>query len=97
MHKVFTVIIYRGILPALSEHILSASLELGIIENQTLRSQSSFLESLTDFDGFEVLSCILPMCTGQDFFQTLCTRVVESALHGMVPHRYEWYIFVVGL
>ena len=73
MYKVLTEIISCGILPALSQHILRAS-ELDIIENPNLMWQPAFFERLMDHDQFELLSWILPMCTGQNFFQTLCTR-----------------------
>jgi len=85
MRKVFTKILPCGILPALSQHI-SRACGLGIFENQyCLRCLRQHVpEQMLDLDGFEVLSRILPMFTGQTFFQTLSTRMVESMLLGMV-------------
>jgi len=92
MWKVFTRILPCGILPALSQQISQAS-ELGISGNQyclrCLPRQVS--EALLDVNDFEVLSQILPMLTGQSFFQTLSTIMVESVLLGMardLPARY---------
>jgi hypothetical protein len=87
LHNVFTEIISCGILPALSEHISMHARKLGINQNQHLRNyEKAEFERLMGLNGFEVLSCILPMCTGQNFFQTFCTRVAESALLEMVLH-----------
>ena len=83
---IFTKILLGGILPAVSQHISRAS-ELGIFENHYCLGclprdiPDMFLDSNSDF---EMLSRILPMLTGQDFFQTLSTRVVEAVLLGMV-------------
>jgi len=85
MRKLFAQILPCGILPALSQHISRAS-ELGIFENQYCprclpRDISD--KKLLDVHGFEVLSQILPMLTGQNFFQTLSTILVESTLLGI--------------
>jgi hypothetical protein len=32
-------------------------------------------------DDFDELSGILPGCTDQDFFQTLCTTMIETTVH----------------
>jgi len=84
MYKVFTEILPCGILPALSQRISRAS-ELGIFENQQCLGclPRDIPEMLLDFIGFEVLSQILPMVTGQSFFQSLTTKIVESVLLGM--------------
>ena len=84
MCKVFTGILPCGILPALSQHISRAS-QLGIFENQCCLGclPRDVPETLLDAHGFEVLSQILPMLTGQNFFQTLTTRMLESMLLGM--------------
>ena len=81
MWKVFTEILPCGILPALSQSITRAS-ELGIFENQQCLGclPQDIPEMLLDFNGFEVLSQILPMITGQSFFRILTTRIVESML-----------------
>ena len=93
MHEVFTKILLGGILPAVSQHISRAS-ELGIFENHYCLGclPQDIPDMLLDsnFD-FEVLSRILPMLTSQNFFQTLCTRVVESVLLGMV-----WDLSILG-
>jgi hypothetical protein len=94
MHKIFTGILSCGILPALSQHI-SRARELGIFEIQNcLRCH------LPDISGnihhhFGALSGILGMCTGQGFFQALCTRTLESALLGWLYHVYDWYVFIL--
>jgi hypothetical protein len=80
MHKIFTQILPCGILPALSQPIARAS-ELGIFQNEYCLARSLPRDvpgTLLHFDDFEVLSQILPMLTGQNFFQTLTTRMVES-------------------
>jgi hypothetical protein len=84
MCKVFTQILPCGILPALSQYISRAS-ELGIFENHCCLGclQGDIPERLLDDHGFEVLSLILPMLLGQNFFQTLITGIVESVLLGM--------------
>ena len=82
MCKVFTEILPCGVLPALSQHISRFSDELGIFENQMCLG--CFFESLPAgtewFKNFELLFQILPILRGQNFFQTLTTRMVESAL-----------------
>ena len=99
MCKLFTEIVPCGILPALSQHISRAS-ELGIFENQYCFGclPRDIPETLLDLAGFAVLSQILPMITGQSFFQTLTTKMVESMLLGMargLSLRYVTrYVFV---
>jgi hypothetical protein len=81
MCKVLTEILPCGILPALDQYISRAS-ELGIFENQYCLGclPQDVPETLLDNGGFEVVSEILPMLTGQNFCQALSTRVVESRL-----------------
>jgi len=95
MRKVFTRILTRGILPALSRHISWAN-ELGIFENQYCLGclPQDIPEMLFDLNGFAVLSQILPMLTGQTFFQTLATRMVESILLAMARDLSTLYVFV---
>ena len=98
MHKVFNEILLRGVLPALGQQIPCVS-DLGIFESQNcLRCPQDVLESLSHNLGtgftIEVLSEILPMCAGQNFFQTLCTRIIESILLGMVWKFPMRYVFV---
>jgi len=97
MCKVFTETLSCGFLPALSQHISRAS-ELGIFENQycfnCLPGPRDAPETMLGVNGFEVLSQILPMVTGQSFFQTLTTRVIESMLLGMARHLSRLYVFV---
>jgi hypothetical protein len=99
MCKVFTGILPRGILPrgilpALSQHISRIS-KLGIFENPNcLRCQQEIPEGLLDYSGYEALIGILPMCTAENFFQTLCTRVIESSLSWIVRTTAYMYVFV---
>jgi hypothetical protein len=85
MHKVFTQILPCGILPALSQYISWAS-EQGIFENHYYfrccwRDVPTANRGLLDsYSNFEAVIGILPMCTSQHFFQTFCTRVIESTL-----------------
>ena len=86
MCRVFTEILLYGILPVLSQHISRAS-ELGLFETQNcLRCLQDAPEMLallnTPSSSFEALFGILPMCTGQNFFETFCTSVIESILLG---------------
>jgi hypothetical protein len=92
MHKLFTKILPCGILPALSQRISRTS-ELGIFENQYCARclLQDIPETLLDVNGFEVLSQILPMLTGQNFFQTLTTSMVESTLLGMARDLFMRY------
>jgi len=95
MCKVFTEILPCGVLPALSQHISRAS-ELGIFENQICLG--CFFESLDPgtewFGNFESLFQILPMLTGQNFFQTLTTRMVESALLRVARNLSRRYVCI---
>ena len=90
MHKVFTNTLPCGIIPALSQQISWVS-ELGIYDKQDcLGCLHHILRDLPVWmnpDDFNELSGILPSCTGQDFFQTLCTTMIETTLLGMV-----WFI-----
>ena len=94
MCKVSTQILPCGILPALSQHMSRAS-ELRIFENQhCLRCLPlNSLEMLLELDDFGLLSRILPMLTGQTFFQTLATRMVESVLLGMTQDLSYVFVF----
>ena len=87
MQKALTEILPHGILLALRQHVLRAS-ELGIFEHQyCFRCQEhvqDFPDALLDPPHYDTLSGILPICTGQNFFQTLCTRLIECTLLGMV-------------
>jgi hypothetical protein len=96
MHKIFTEILFCGILPALGQQI-SRARDLGIFEIQSclgchLRDRPG---NITETWDFHVLSRILGMCTGQDFFQALCTRTIESALLGRLYGVRERYVFVL--
>jgi len=85
MCKVFIEILPCGILPALNQHVSRIS-KLGIFENPNcLRCQQEIPEGL--MDSHAVLIGILPMCTTENFFQILCTRVIESDLSQMVRTR----------
>ena len=91
MHKVLIEIIPRGIIPALrvgnfwikktgilGDNDRSVCLKCSI--PQIFIRQSHWLDRTT----FEMLSEIPFVCTGQDFFQLLCTTIVEAILFGMV-------------
>ena len=97
MCKVFTRILPCGILPALSRHISRAS-ELGIFENQyclnCLPGPRDAPETMLGVNGFETLSQILPIVTGQSFFQNLTTRMVESMLLAMARNLSRLYLYV---
>ena len=96
MHNIFTRILSCGILPALNQQILQTR-ELGIFENQICLGchLPDLPENLLDINhDFGVLSEILGMCTGQNFFQNLCTRIIESTLLGVLQNLYTWYVFV---
>jgi len=95
MCKLFTEILPRGILPALSQHISLAS-ELGIFENQYCLGclPQDIPETLLRLHGFMMLSQILPMLIGQTFFQTLTTGIVESTLLGMVHDLFMRYVCI---
>jgi hypothetical protein len=90
VHKALTNILPCGIIPALSQQISWVS-ELGIYDKQDcLGCLHHILRDLSVWmnpDDFNELSGILPSCTSQDFFQTLCTTMIESTLLGMV-----WFI-----
>jgi hypothetical protein len=93
----FTRIISYGILPALNQQI-SWARELGIFENQDCLGchLPDLPENLLDVNhDFSVLSEILSMCIGQNFFQALCTRTIESTLLGVLQNLYSWYVFVL--
>jgi len=96
MQKVLTAILPCGILPALDQQISQAG-ELGIFENQNClqcrEDKYKFPESvLADFID---LPQFLPMYSGQIFFQTLCTKTVESFLLGMIQDA--MYVFVFDI
>jgi len=95
MRKVFTGILPCGILPALSQHISWVS-KLGIFDNQYCLGclPRDVPDGLCNSQGFEELSEILAMCTGQNFFQTLTTRVVESMLLGMARDLSMQYVCI---
>jgi hypothetical protein len=98
MYKVFTEILPRGILPALSQQISRASKKLGIFESKScLRClQDHDVPEKLDLDDLEVLCRIVRMCTDSNFFQILCTRLVEFMLLGLVEIILdEWYVFMV--
>jgi hypothetical protein len=83
MHKVFNKILLHGILPALGQQISHVS-KLGIFESQNCLGCLKKIPRSILGNGSEVLSEILPKCTGQIFSQTLCTTIVESTLLAMV-------------
>ena len=92
MCKVFTKILPCGVPPALSQHISRVS-ELGIFENQCVSSASS--SHIPELSGSEnLLFQILPMLSGQNFFQTLTTRVVESALLRVARNLSREYVCI---
>jgi len=95
MRKVFTEILPCGVLPVLSQHISHAS-ALATVEIQyclgCLRQDGP--DQLMNLDSFGVLSPILPMLTGEKFFKTLTTRMIESVLLGMVHKLFMLYVFV---
>jgi len=96
MQKVFTQILH-GILSTLRQHVLRTS-EFGLFENQyCFGCQQVFpWHKLLDIHCFDILSEILPICTGQNFLQTLCTGIIESTLLGMVWVILNWrYVFVL--
>jgi hypothetical protein len=86
MQKVFTQTLH-GMLLALRQHVLCAS-ELGLFENQHCfgcqQHAQDFPLELFSIHCFDILSEILPICTDQNFFQTLCTGLIGSTLLGMV-------------
>jgi len=83
MSKAFTEILPCGILPALSQHISRAS-EMGNFESQyCLGCPPRDIPEMFNSQDFHELSEILTMCTGQKFFPTLSTRIVESTLLAM--------------
>ena len=92
MQKVFTQTLH-GMLLALRQHVLHAS-ELGLFENQYCfgcqQHVQDFPLELFDIRCYDILSEILPVCIGQNFFQTLCTGLIESTLLGMV-----WIILTI--
>ena len=52
-------------------------------------------ERLLDYRDFGMLSQILPMLTDQNFFQTLTTRMIESALLGIIRElSLDMYVFI---
>ena len=96
MYKVFTEIHPRGIVPGLSQQISRAS---EIFESKScLRClQDHVPEGPLNLYDFGLLSRrIVPMCIDQNFFQILCTRMVESTLLGMVKSIFRTrYVFIV--
>ena len=99
MKKVLTAILPCTILPALDQQISRAA-ELGIFENQhcLLRRQDNFPRSMPVFENFSSLPGFLSMCTGQSFFQALCTIIVESFLLGTVQHMLsQRYVFTFDI
>ena len=96
MHKTFTRILSCSVLPVLDQQILQAR-ELGIFDNQNCLGchLPNLPENLLDINhDFGILSGILSMCTGQNFFQALCTRTIESTLLGVLQNLYSWYVLV---
>jgi hypothetical protein len=89
MRKVFTEILPRGILPALSQPISRAS-ELGIFENQGCLGCLRYDVPKLDLNYFVLLSQTLPM------FTHLSTGMVESVLLGRVQELSRRYVFVFG-
>ena len=96
MRNILELILPGGILAALSQDISPAS-KLGILKNgNCLRYLSPDLSEifLLEPESFEALSQILPVLTGQYFFHTLTTRMVESMLLGMARELFTLYVFV---
>jgi len=97
MHKTLTGILSCSILPVLDQQILQAR-ELGIFEIQNCLGchLPGLPQNLLDINhDFGMLSEILGMCTDQLFFETLCTRTIESTLLGVLQNLYSWYVFVL--
>jgi len=106
MHEILTEIILRGILPALRVSNFWFK-KTGILEDkdgsvcwkcsipQILIGRHHWLNT----DNFEMLPSISFVCTGQDFFQLLCTTIVEAILFGMVYWTtiYQGYVFPYNL
>jgi len=106
MHKVLIEIIPRGILPALRVGNFWFK-KTGILDDRdgSVCLQCSIPQVLIgrdhwlDAKSFETLSEIACACTGQDFFQLLCTTIVEAILFGMVYWTtvYKGYVFPLDL
>jgi hypothetical protein len=62
--------------------------ELGLFENEYCFRCQQFVEDfpqqLFDIDCYDILSEIFPICRAQDFFQTLCTGIIECTLLGII-------------
>jgi len=98
MQKVFTEILFHGILSGLGQHVLRAS-ELDLFENKYCfgcqPQHGQDFPHMFNIGCYDVLSEVLPICVGQNFFQTLCTRIIECTLLGMVRVFLTWkYVFV---
>jgi len=94
MLKIFTGILSCGILPALGQYVSQAS-ELGTPQNQNcLQCWWDHLPKTFNHYGWGMLLQILPMCTDQSFFQTFCTRMVESVLLREVQQMHWMYVFI---
>lgn len=96
VHKVLIETLRRGILPDLDQHI-SRSNNLGLFKVPICIKcveGSSFL-----YGGhwgrwsteWTVLSRTLHLCTDQDFFHALCTRLAESCLLELLDQIYSTY------
>jgi len=104
MHKVLIEIIPRGILPVLRVGNFRFK-KMGILDDKegSVCLKCSIPQILIgrrhwlDTNSFEMLSKIPSACTGQDFFQLLCTTIVEAILFGMVYWTtvHKGYVFPI--
>jgi len=99
MHEVFIEIIPRGILPALrvSNFWLKKTGILDVKDGSVcLKCSNAEIWECSSLDAqdFGVLCEICRACTGQDYFQLLCTSILEVILFGMVSTitRREGYV-----
>ena len=98
MQKVLTEIVSHGVLSAFRQHVFRAS-ELGLFENQYCfgcqQHVQHFPQQLLTIRCYDTLFDILPICTSQNFFRTLCTRITECRLLGMLWDILQtWCVFV---
>jgi hypothetical protein len=106
MHKVVIEIIPCGILPALRVGNFWFK-QTGILDDKdgflcfkcSIPQISIGRRHWLNTKSLEMLSEIPSVCTGQDFFQLLCTTIVEAILFGMVYWTtvYEGYVFPFDL
>jgi len=95
MQKISTAILPCATIPVLGQESSQVN-QLGIFEDPICLGcrQDDIPRKLFPTDGCDILLRILPMCTGQIFFQTLCTRIVESILLEMVREMFRRYLYL---